>query len=339
MFFNIYNGCSKNTRLILGDSRVDLKTKFLKQKMMRKVIYSLIPVVFYSVYLFGLRILALLAVVVICGVISEYLIMRNINGEKAKVSEAVLVSCILFTLTLPPSVPFWVAGVGIIFGVVFGKGVFGGFGRNIFNPALVGRCFIYISFPAFMTVTWTQPFTGFPGGLIKYFNAVDAATSATPLITFNKTGEIAGYWKMIYGGTAGSLGETAALLILAAAVYLVITKTASWKIMVSCLVGFGVLNTILYFTGVTAADPLFSILAGGFVFGMVFMATDPISAPKTDTARIIYGLSIGIITAVIRIFALFAEGMMFAILIANMFVPLLERSLKDFKTRIKKVAA
>ncbi len=320
---------------IAGDSGLDLKTKFQKQKMMRTVIYSLIPVVLYSVYLFGLRVLMLLAIVMVCGVISEYLIMRGINGAKAKVSEAVLVSCILFTLTLPPSVPFWVAAVGIIFGIVFGKGVFGGFGRNIFNPALVGRCFIYISFPAFMTVTWTKPFTGFPGGLIKFTNSIDAATSATPLINFNKTGEIAGYWKMTYGGVAGSLGETAAILLILTGIYLVIKKTASWKVIVSCLVGFSIVTAILYFTGVTAADPLFSILSGGVIFGAVFMATDPVTAPKTDTARIVYGLTIGILTAVIRTFALFAEGMMFAILVANMFVPLLERSLKELKARKK----
>ena len=320
---------------------MDLKTKFQKQKMMRTVIYSLIPVVLYSVYLFGLRTLVLLAVVMACGVIAEYLIMRSINGQKAKVSEAVLVSCILFTLTLPPSVPFWVAGVGIIFGIVFGKGVFGGFGKNIFNPAIVARCFIYISFPAFMTVTWTKPFTSFPGGLIRFTNSIDAATKATPLINFNKTGEIASYWKLSYGGVAGSLGETAAILIILAGIYLIIKKIASWKVMASCLVGFGVLSTILWLTGVTAADPLFSILSGGFVFGMVFMATDPVTAPKTDVARIIYGLAIGMITAVIRIFGLFAEGMMFAILVANMFVPLIERMLKDLKARKaqKKVAA
>ena len=312
---------------------MDLKTKFQKQKMMSTVIYSLIPVVLYSVYLFGLRTLALLAVVMICGVLSEYIVMRSINGDKAKVSEAVLVSSILFTLTLPPSVPFWVAGVGIIFGIVFGKAVFGGFGKNIFNPAIVARCFVYISFPAFMTVSWIKPFTSFPGGLIKFTNSVDAVTNATPLITFNKTGEIASYWDLSYGGVAGSLGETAAILLVLAGIFLIIKKTASWKVMASCLVGFGVLNTILWVTGVTAADPLFSVLSGGFVFGMIFMATDPVTAPKSDTARIIYGLAIGLITAVIRIFGLFAEGMMFAILIANMFVPLIERLLKDMKAR------
>lgn len=321
-----------------GGHNLDLKKKFMKQAMMRKMLYALLPVTIYAIYLFGLRLLVLMAVTIVCGVLAEYLIMRNINKEKAKVSEAVLVSCVLFALTLPPTVPFWVAGVGIIFGIVFGKGVFGGFGRNIFNPAIAARCFVYISFPAFMTVTWTKPFTGFPGGLVRWLNSVDGATSATPLILFNKTGETTGYLDLLFGRIPGSLGETAAILIVLSGIYLILTKTASWKSMLSCILGFAAFNSILYFAGVTSADPLFSILSGGFLFGTVYMITDPVSSPKTDSARIIYGTAIGIITAVIRIFGLFAEGMMFAILIANMFVPLLERILKDMKSR-KKVTA
>lgn len=317
---------------------MDLKSKFMKQAMMRKMLYSLLPVIIYSIYLFGLRILVLIAVALVCGVVAEYIIMRNINKEKAKVSEAVIVSSVLFALTLPPSVPFWVAGVGIVFGIIFGKGVFGGFGRNIFNPAIVARCFVYISFPAFMTVSWTEPFTGFPGGLIRWSNAVDAATNASPLILFNKTGETTNYLDLFLGRISGSVGETVALLIILCGIYLIITKTASWKSMVSCLLGFGIFSSILFFTGVTEADPLFSILSGGFLFGTVFMITDPVTSPKKDTARIIYGAGVGIITAVIRIFGLFAEGMMFAILIGNMFVPLLEKLLRDAKAR-KKVAA
>ncbi len=319
----------------MGDIILELKKYFMKQKMMRKVLYSLLPVLLFAIYAFGLRIIALLAVVLICGVLTEYIIMRSIQKEKAKVSEAVLVSCMLFTLTLPPATPFWVAGVGIVFGILFGKGVFGGFGKNIFNPALVGRCFIYISFPSFMTIDWVKPFTSFPGGFIKYLPSVDAITSVTPLITFNKTGEIIGTMDLLFGRVAGSLGETFALLIFLSAIYLVVTKTASWKLMVSTLLSFTILNTILYFSNVTAANPIFSLLSGGLMFGIVFMVTDPISAPKDDTSRIIYGTLIGLITALIRIFGLFAEGMMFAILIGNMFVPLIERTIKERKSKKK----
>ena len=126
---------------------IQIGNAFMKQKIMTRVLISLIPILLFSLYLFGLRTLVLLAVVTITGILCEYGIMRLINGEKAKVSEAVLVSCALFTLTLPPATPYWVAAVGIAFGIVFGKCVFGGFGRNIFNPALVGRCLIYVSFP------------------------------------------------------------------------------------------------------------------------------------------------------------------------------------------------
>lgn len=307
---------------------MDLKSMFQKQKIMRKVIISLLPIIVFSVYLFGLRVLTLLATVTIAGIVTEFLILRYMNGKAAKVSEAVLVSCILYTLTLPPSIPYWIAIVGIVFGVLFGKGVFGGFGKNIFNPALVGRCFIYIAFPSYMTVKWTNPFTGFPGGLIKYSGGVDTITAATPMITFEKTGEAASFLNLFIGNISGSIGETSALLIIAAAIYLIKGKIASWKIMLSLAATFLIINTLFFAFGIIDADPLFTILSGGFLFAVVFMATDPISAPSTDKSRIIYGIIIGILAFAIRNFSLFSEGIMFAILIGNMFVPLLERNMK-----------
>ena len=317
---------------------LSIKSAFLKQKMMRKVLLSLIPIIAFSTYLFGLRTLVLLAVVNAAGILTEYLIMRYMNGKAAKVSEAVLVSCFLYTLSLPPAVPYWIAIVGIAFGVFFGKGVFGGFGKNIFNPALVGRCFIYVSFPAYMTIKWSTPFTGFPGGIFRYSGGADAITSATPMIALQKAGEATEYLKLFLGNIAGSLGETSALLILAAAVYLIVTRTASWKIMLSCTGSFLVLNTIFYFAGVTASDPLFSILSGGFLFAVVFMATDPISAPSNETSKVLYGLLIGGTAFIIRSFSLFTEGIMFAILVANTFAPLIDRQVKQLAAG-KKVAA
>ena len=314
---------------------IKFKNYFLKQKIMTRVLISLVPVLLASVYLFGLHTLALLCVVAITGIISEYAIMRLIDGKKAKVSQALLVTCLLFTLTLPPSVPFWIAAVGIAFGVIFGKCVFGGFGRNIFNPALVGRCLIYVSFPAYMTVSWAQPFSGFPGGFIGWSGGVDAMTSATPMILLNKEGILTDHLHLFLGNISGSLGETSALLILAAAVYLIVTKTASWKIIVSCLASFAVFGSILYLTGIIEADPLFSILSGGFLFAAVFMATDPISAPKQETSKYIYGALIGVVAMIIRAFSIFTEGVMFAILIVNAFVPLIDRNIKILNDRRK----
>lgn len=324
-----------------GGLMIKLANLFMKQKMMTKVLISLSPILLFSLWLFGLRTLLLLAVVTATGILCEYGILRLINGDKAKVSEAVLVSCALFTLTLPPSTPIWVAMVGIAFGVVFGKCVFGGFGRNIFNPALVGRCLIYVSFPTHMTVAWSNPFTSFPGGLLRYDGGVDVMTAATPMLQLKNAGAPTGYLSLFLGNIAGSIGETSALLILIAAVYLIVTKTASWKIMLSCLFSFTALSAILYWTGTAKADPLFAVLAGGFLFATVFMATDPISAPQNDIAKIIYGILIGLLAVVIRSFSIFTEGIMFAILIANTFVPLIDRQVKQLAARAgrKKVKA
>jgi Na+-transporting NADH:ubiquinone oxidoreductase subunit B len=326
-----------------GIVALNLKTLFLWQKPMQRVKYSLIPIVLLSTWFFGLRVLILQAVVLLAGMAAEYLIMRTIQGEKTKITEAVHVTCVLYALTLPPTVPYWVAVVGIVFGVVFGKGVFGGFGRNIFNPALVARCFVYVAFPSLMTITWAKPMSGFPGGFLRYASPADLLTMATPIITRNKTGQTTPYLDLFLGNIAGSMGETSALLILAAAVYLVITKTASWKIIVSCMASYMAFSSLFYAIGFTPVDPLFALLSGGFLFGAVFMATDPVSAPKDDLSRVIYGALIGLVTFIIRRYSLFTEGMMFAILIGNMFVPLLERHVAQWKTKGKakgkKVAA
>lgn len=316
---------------------MNLGNLVLKQKIMRRVLLSLIPLIIFSVFLFGWRMLVLLAFVCLIGILCEYAAMRLINGKGAKVSEAVLVSCFLFTLTLPPATPLWVAGVGIAFGVFFGKGVFGGFGRNIFNPALVGRCLVYVSFPTYLTANWSAPFTALPGGFAQ-FGTLDALAMATPMALMKDAGTMTGYGKLFLGTIAGSAGETSALLILCAAIYLLVTKTASWRIMLSCALSFAVLGLVLFLLGETQADPLFSLLSGGFLFGTVFMTTDPVSAPADRTAQLIYGVLIAAATVLIRTYSLFTEGMMFAILFANTFSPLLERQIKELKAR-KKVAA
>ena len=316
-----------------------LKTLLLRQKPMQRVKYSLIPLVLLSIWFYGWRALLLQAIVLLAGMAAEYLIMRSIQGDKVKITEAVHVTCILYTLTLPPTIPIWMAVVGIVFGVVFGKGVFGGFGRNIFNPALVARCFVYVTFPTQMTMTWAKPMLSLPCGFARFAPDVDAITASTPIILFNKTGEATSYLDLFLGSVSGSMGESSALLILAAAIYLAVTKTASWKIMVSTVASFLVFSTVFHYTGLAQPDPLFALLSGGFLFGAVFMATDPVSAPKDETTKILYGVLIGAVTFVIRRYSLFTEGLMFAVLIANMFVPLMERSVLAQKAKRKAKSA
>lgn len=312
---------------------MDLSQLFMKQNLMRRVLWSLVPITAYGVYLFGLRVLVLMAVVTAAGVLTEYVFLQRGYKKPPKVSEAVLVSACLYTLTLPPAIPIWMAVVGIVFGIFFGKCVFGGFGKNVFNPALLGRCFIFISFPVPMTAHWSQPFLTFPGGFLRWGGGADSLTGATPLAAGGAVHSLAGHLSLFFGNIAGSIGETSALLLLVAAVYLIYTKTASWKIMAAGLVSFLAFGTLFFAIGSTDTLPSIAILSGSILFGLVFMATDPISAPRLDSAKILYGVLIGFLAIVIRVYANFQEGVMFSILIANTFVPLIDRQVNELAQR------
>lgn len=305
---------------------------------MRTVIISLIPLLLSATYFFGLRVLLLLLVVTIFGVATEYFFER---AYKKKVSEAIIVTCILYTMTLPPTTPYWIAVVGIIFGVVFGKEVFGGFGKNIFNPALVARAFIYVSFPNQLTIHWVKSASGFPGGFGTYLTeGIEMVSQATPLLLFRDNGGMVPTMNLLIGNVAGSIGETSAILIILAGIYLIYKKVASWQTMAGCIVGFTGLSTILYLAGLSQVpNPLYGMIAGGFLFGTVFMATDPVSSPKTKEGRWIYGILIGVVTVIIRGFALFAGGMMFAILMGNTFGPIIDEAVNAFKKNRKEAKA
>jgi len=280
---------------------------FQKQIMMRRVIYALMPLFLYSVYLYGWRSPLVLVISLSGGIVAEYLFVRN---SKKKVSEAVLVSSTLYALSLPPDIPLWIVPIGIIFGVVFGKMVYGGFGRNVFNPAIAARLFIYISFPGQMTSRWLTP---------GRFGTIDTVSSATPLELL-KGGESLEWLDLLIGNRAGSLGESGIILIILAAIYLIYTKTASWKIIVSSIGSFGLLSAVLYFSKVPGAvEPLSALMAGSALFVFVFMATDPVTAPKQAKALWLYGIMIGLIACIVRTFSLFPEGTSFGILVGNTF--------------------
>ncbi|NLW41069.1 MAG: RnfABCDGE type electron transport complex subunit D [Tissierellia bacterium] len=307
-----------------------MKKYFIKQNMMRTVIISLIPITISSIYFFGWRTLVLLFWVTLFGVGTEW-IYEKIQGKK--ISEAIFVTCILYILTLPPSTPIWIAVVGIVFGVFFGKEVFGGFGRNLFNPALVARAFVYITFPEPLTIKWSEVATAFPGGFATYITeSIDAVSQATPMLIFRETGEMVALSRLLLGNVPGSLGETSAILIILAGIYLLYKKVAAWQTMAGVLVGFTGLSGLLYLLGnPQIPNPIFGILSGGFLFGMVFMATDPISSPRTKEGKFIYGILIGLVTVIIRGYALFAGGMMFAILIGNTFAPIIDEGVNYIK--------
>lgn len=305
-----------------------MKQYLLKQAVMNKVLYALLPIVLFSIFLFGWRTLIVVLFTNCVAFITEFMMVRK--KTMPKVSMAVFVTGTLLALTLPPTIPLWIAGVSAVIGVLFGKMVFGGFGTNVFNPAIVGRTFVYISFPKEMTVSWVKPFTDFPGGFLHYqtIEAFQKITSASP-VGIMKSGETYNHLSNLFWGfIPGSIGETSAFLILLAAIYLIITKTAKWQAMLSCLLSF-VLFTALFDSSLT----LTYLLSGGFLFGTVFMITDPISMAKTNAGIWIYGLIVGFLTVFIRKFSLFSEGFMFALLLGNTFMPIIDYTIQKIKVK------
>lgn len=316
-----------------GDLMVSLYEKyFMKQKMMRTVLIALLPILLFSIYVFGWRVLALTVFNCIIACLVEFICESKIYNRK-KISEAAIISSVLYTMTLPVSIPFWMSAVGIAFAIFFGKAVFGGFGKNVFNPALVGRVFVYVNFPQPLTINWNEAVFGGIGALNKWANPlIDQVTTATPMLAFRNAGQMTNYLDLFLGRIPGAIGETSKLLILIGAAYLIYKKVASWEIMLSSAIGLTIMTLIFNFMKIESIpNPIFQMLSGGFLLGAVFMATDPISAPKTKPAKFIYGIIIGIVCVIIRGFALFSEGMMFAVLIGNIFAPIMDYIVRERK--------
>ena len=327
---------STETYIVKGMAMAKKQGIILKQPIMFKVVWALSPLVLASIYFYGWRSLAVLAVVNVVGFLSEYVFAKQNNQ---KVSSAVFVTNFLFALSLPPTIPFWIAAVGIAFGVIFGKMVFGGFGRNVFNPAISGRAFIYASFGYQLSSRFVPPVGGALGGFAAWAPSFDALTQATPLVKLSSGGSVP-ILDLLIGSTAGSLGETSAILIIISGLVLMIQKTASWHIVVPGLLGFLGMQSILFYAGVEAAiAPQYAIFAGSILYGMMYMATDPVSSSQTtNLGRWIYGAFIGILTVLIRTFSIWPEGITFAILLANMFAPILNYTIVETKKRRKAAA-
>lgn len=295
---------------------------------MLRVCYALGPLVIAAIYLFGWRSLLLIAVAFLFGIAAEAIFTLR---QGKPITSAVFVTCLIFSLSLTPALPFWMVIVGIVVGVSIGKMIFGGFGQNIFNPAMVGRCFLYITFPIEMTNTWVKPMWGGIGGFGHWSSPVDAITQATPLLVL-RNGAPFPLRELFFGNIPGSLGETSALLILLGGIYIVYKKAASWRLVTSCLLGATLTSSILHLAGVASvAPPLSNLLSGSFLFGAIFVVSEPISGAKTQEGQWIYGFIIGALTVVLRGFSNFSCGLMFSVLIMNAFVPLLDQTVRQVK--------
>jgi Na+-transporting NADH:ubiquinone oxidoreductase subunit B len=324
--------------------------QFQKQPIMRKVVYALAPLWLFSIFLYGWKALTITAVVFVAGILSEWVMEKAKKGKTTKVSEAALVTCALFALSMPPELGnwqnLWIPIVGIIFALVMGKGVFGGFGRNIFNPAITGRLFVYLAFPGPLGTGWTTP--GLFGMVPEGIDAVSAATSMDVLKGAATSADMGGnallnlfgwdapdWLTYMLGFETGSLGETSFILIVIAGIYLIATNTANWRLIVSTagtafimMAGLHYLPPALGFEPIAKAmNPFLGIMSGSIAFVAVYMSTDPVSGAKKPRAMWAYGAIIGTVTVLIRVFAGFPEGTSFAILVANTFASLLDEVL------------
>lgn len=313
------------------------------QKIMFTVILALLPAGAYAVYLFGPRIIWLNAVAIAAAVLTEWVCQKAMKRPVRIGNGSAILTGLLLAYNIPPASPIWVPAVGALIGILVGKQLFGGLGYNPMNPALVGRAFLMASWPVHMTVFTTAP----RGGTLS---GIDVMTSATPLNVFkharsilqhteqHTTNEVAeasvtlsklygSFSDLFMGKTGGCIGETSALLLLIGAAFLMYRHIIGWKI------PFAYIGTVFVFTwifggatGLFTGNPLFHVLSGGLILGAFYMATDMVTTPITMRGRLLFGAGCGLLTAVIRLWGGYPEGVSYAILLMNLTTPLLDRA-------------
>ena len=295
-------------------------------KNMYGVLIALIPAFLVSLYYFGLGALIVTLVSVVSCVLFEYLIQKFIMKKEPTICDgSAILTGVLLAFNVPSNLPVWIIMLGALFAIGVAKMSFGGLGNNIFNPALAGRAFLLISFPAQMT-TWplVDATSAFP---LTY---TDAETGATVLSLLNEgVKELSSYTSLLIGNHGGSLGEVSAIALLLGFAYMLWRKIITWHVPVTIIL------TIFAFTGImhlvnpeTYASPFLHILSGGLMLGAIFMATDYVTSPMTKKGMVIYAIGIGLLTSIIRLFGSYPEGMSFAILIMNSLTPLINAYVK-----------
>jgi len=270
-----------------------------------------------SAFIFGFYVILVGLVAVIIAGLVEYVFSRV---RKIEFDQFWFVTPLIFTLLLPPSVPLWIAGVGSAFGYFFGKSIFGGAGKTVFNPALVGILFVTISFPQFISTAWLDPVTNVIG-------------TSTPLGSLNAGGTFNYTWSdLLFGMTPGSIGETFRIGILVLGVLLIALRAIDWKIPVGVLGTVFVVTLIGYYVYPDGfANPYYSLFTGSILFAAFFVATEPVSAPATNNGKWYYAIGIGLLVVLIRNFATFPEGTVFAIVLMNVVGALFDSGKKEVK--------
>lgn len=297
--------------------------------IMRNVVYALLPTTIYSIYLFGLAALACVLTSVITCVLTEYLLTRWQTKTTTINDWSAVITGLLFALTLPPGLALWMVACGAFIAIAIGKTLFGGLGYNAFNPALVGRAFLQAAFPVALT-SWipalqAERFSTLPSSQLAFpftTPVYDAISSATPLALMKFEQSATATRDLLLGNTSGSLGETSALLILAGGAWLALRNMLNWRIPLAIFVTVAVLSWLIgSASNAVVPGPLFMLCSGGLMLGAVFMATDMVASPNTVWGALLYGCLIGILITVIRLWGGMAEGVMYAILLANAVAP------------------
>jgi electron transport complex protein RnfD len=308
-----------------------IKSEETTARIMWSVSISLTPSVLMGAYFFGPRAVLTVFLSVVSSIIFEYLFQRLLQKKVVVGDGSAVLTGLLLGMNLPPAVPFYIPVIGSFVAIVITKQLFGGLGYNIFNPALIARAFLLVSFPRLMTI-WSKPAAAFV--------RLDAETTATPLGLLKEEGmarliEVFGdkinlYWQLFIGNRGGCIGETSALALLAGAAFLFYRKYISWHIPVSFLGTAAVIAWIFGEKGsLFGGDPLVHLLSGGMLLGAFFMATDYVTSPSVKNGQILFGVGCGFLTMLIRLKGGYPEGVMFAILIMNCFSPLIDRGFRS----------
>ncbi|MBI3353990.1 MAG: RnfABCDGE type electron transport complex subunit D [Nitrospirae bacterium] len=301
------------------------------EKIMYYVILALLPAAGVGIYFFGFNAIRVIVLSVVTAIISEALMQKAMGRRIAVKDGSAVLTGLLLAMNLPSNAPWWLVIIGSAFAIVIGKQVFGGLGFNIFNPALVARVFLIISWPVQMT-TWPKPLPLFSKAL------VDAVTGATPLgllkaelLLKDNIGEVANISMidLIIGNVGGSLGEVSAIALLLGGIFLIYRNYISWHIPASFIGTVIIISGIFWIIDPTRyAGPLFHTVSGGLMLGAFFMATDYVTSPITPKGMLIFGFGCGLITILIRLFGTYPEGVSFAILLMNMVTPLIDKYIK-----------
>ena len=315
-----------NRRLIVSGSP-HIHTGSSVKSRMWGVVIALLPALAFSLYAFGIGALVVIAVSVLGCVMTEYLIQRYlIKGELTITNGSAVITGLLLAMNLPSNLPVWIVLIGCVVAIGLGKYAFGGLGQKIFNPAILGRVFLLISFPQQMT-SWPLP-------MVNRASYLDATTGAT-ILGKMKLNELVpdnvDLMGAFMGQMGGSLGEMCGLAILLGGAYLLVRRIISWHIPVS------IIATVALFSWCAGINPLVSILSGGVLLGAVFMATDYVTSPMTHKGMVLYGVMIGVITMIIRLWGAYPEGVSFAILIMNGFTPLINKYMRPRQFGERKV--